>query len=92
MKKITKEEFYKIGTDRKNYRGRPQRFTSPIMTAINKIEIGEIYPISIKDWWGYYSKTTLPTSLVLQTFRRSRTDKKFTIRTTNDGWYVLRIK
>jgi len=90
MEKITKEQFEKLANKQKS-----RIMENYILREIDKLKINEGLKITTEDFKKYFPNTitTLP-PLVLQSFRKDRTEKKMTTHTLQDksGWYVLRIK
>ena len=88
MEKITKEQFYETS----NKKGLGKK--NEILLEVDNLEIDEGIKIPTEKWFEYYSLGSVPSAVIGQTFRESRTDKKFTthILKDNSGWLVLRIK
>ena len=88
MNKITKEQFFeKIKNKRNSSR-------NPILREIDNLKINEGLLIPFQEIDKYYNRSTNFIAIVFQTFRRERTEKKFTTRSPKDGsgCYVLRTK
>ena len=76
MEKITKEQFYLTA---KGSRGRPK---NKLMIEIEKIELDEGLSVTLKELKENYPQSTNANiHIVLQTFRKDRSEKKFTTHT-----------
>lgn len=82
MEKITKEEAHKLLSKSKYGK------TQIIMDAIRELGVGEFLLVKKEEW---PVKTPL-TIIISQSFRATRSDKKFKARTLNNQWLVERLK